>query len=82
MIGIAAVVAYTIFSGFQMHYAGQQRDAANETLRTTKEQFQFDQRPHVAMAGIGIMDFQTRASEFLFLSWLIGISPELLYLAE
>jgi hypothetical protein len=53
------------FSGFQMHYAGQQRDAAHETLRTTKGQFQFDQRPHVAMAGIGIMDFQTHKPAWL-----------------
>jgi hypothetical protein len=56
MLGIAAVVVYTVFSGFQMHYAHQQAvagtsaaQAATESLKTIKEQFQLDQRPYIAV---------------------------------
>lgn len=66
LIGIAAVVAYTVFSGFQMYYAGQQATAAitasaaaTQTLKTIQGQFQLDQRPYVLILGYAVADPKT-----------------------
>ena len=67
MFGIAAVVAYTVFSGFQMHYARQQRDASNTaaqaataTLNTMKAQFQMDQRPEISIVSLWLVSSQDK----------------------
>jgi hypothetical protein len=66
MVGIVAVVAYTIFSGFQMHYARQQAragfiasKAATDNLKILKDQFQLDQRPYVAALVFQLVDFKS-----------------------
>jgi hypothetical protein len=66
MLGIGAVIAYTIFSGFQMHYASQQAraaitasGAATQSLKTIQDQFVLDQRPYIVAFGFQMSDFKT-----------------------
>jgi hypothetical protein len=64
--GLVVLAAYTSFSGCQTYYARKQAatavtaaDAATKSLDTIKEQFQMDQRPHIAVAILGMTYLKT-----------------------